>query len=324
MFILDGSGPFGATPYSSSVFQDIVSEINSSVLVVDGLRTFFQQDQRLVRAVEDVSFSIPEEGLFGIAGESGSGKTQTALAIAGLVRGTPGVIEGDIWVDRTNVLSGLESFCSVEHREEGVQIWKDVSGWRHHRERQMETVRGSIVSMVFQEPKGSLSPYFTVGEQARETVSVHFGASAADDYQDRVHPLLEQMGFRDPGRVLDSYPHELSGGQCQRVMLALSLVADPDLLIADEPTTLLDAITEEQVLELFGSLVREKNLALLLITHDLGVMTRLVDQVAIMQNGTIVEQGTVSEIMDGALADRHSHTRELRRAAERTGALVRE
>jgi len=301
-----------------------VSEKNSSVVVVDGLRTFFQQNQRLVRAVDDVSFSIPEEGLFGLAGESGSGKTQTALAISGLVQGTPGVIEGDIWVDGTNILSGLESFCSVQHEGGGVQIRKDVSRWRKHRERRMETIRGSVVSMVFQEPKGSLSPYFTVGEQARETVSVHFGASAADTYQERVHPLLEQMGFRDPGRVLDSYPHELSGGQCQRVMLALSLVSDPDLLIADEPTTLLDAITEERVLELFGALVREQDLALLLITHDLGVMTRLVDRVAIMQKGTVVEQGTVSEIMDGALTDRHSHTCELRRAAERTGVLVRE
>lgn len=296
---------------------------DSHILTVDGLKTYFQQRQRFVRAVDGVSFQIFREGLFGIAGESGSGKTQTALAVAGLVEGTPGVVGGDIWIDGKNILGQLGHFTSVEVGDNGVRVWKDIVNWRRHREQQLQEVRGNVVSMVFQEPKGSLSPYFTVGQQARETVAGHFGRSEADTYRGRIRPLLKQMDFQSPDRILESYPHELSGGQCQRAMLALSLVSDPDLLIADEPTTLLDAITEERVLELLGSLVRDRELALLLITHDLGVMARLVDRVAIMQHGRIVERGSVSEIMSGPLDQRHSHTRELRRAAERAGVLLR-
>lgn len=301
-----------------------MSTDNSHILCVDGLKTYFYQRQRFVRAVDGVSFQVPREGLFGIAGESGSGKTQTALAVAGLVEGTPGVVEGDIWVDGKNILDQLGHFTSIEDGDNGVRVWKDIVNWRRHREQKLQEVRGNIISMVFQEPKGSLSPYFTVGQQARETVVGHFGRSEADTYRERIRPLLKQMDFQSPDRILESYPHELSGGQCQRAMLALSLVSDPDLLIADEPTTLLDSITEERVLELLGSLVRDRELALLLITHDLGVMSRLVERVAIMQNGRIVERGPVSEIMTGSLDQRHSHTRELRRAAERAGVLLRE
>lgn len=294
------------------------------VVVVDKLSIYFYQEQQFVRAVEDASFRIPEEGRFGLAGESGSGKTQTALAVAGLVEGTPGVVDGDIWIDGTNTLGELGAHCSVDRRDNGVCVQKDVQQWRREREEVMKGLRGRVVSMVFQEPKGALSPYYTIGEQARETVEAHFGPAAASTYEERVRPLLTQMEFQDPERILDSYPHELSGGQSQRAMLALALLSDPELLIADEPTTLLDAITERRVLELFASLLEEQDLALLLITHDLGVMTHLVDEVAIMQHGRIVEQGAVSTIMDGPLEDRHPHTRELRQAAERTGVLVYE
>jgi len=294
------------------------------VVVVDRLSIYFYQEQQFVRAVEDASFRIPEGGRFGLAGESGSGKTQTALAVAGLVEGTPGVVDGDIWIDGTNTLDELGAYCSVDRRDSGMSVQKDVQRWRREREEVMKGLRGRVVSMVFQEPKGALSPYYTIGEQARETVEAHFGAAAASTYEERVCPLLTQMEFQDPERILDSYPHELSGGQSQRAMLALALLSDPELLIADEPTTLLDAITERRVLELFASLLEEQNLALLLITHDLGVMTHLVDEVAVMQHGRIVEQGAVSTIMDGSLEDRHPHTRELRQAAERTGVLVYE
>jgi ABC-type dipeptide/oligopeptide/nickel transport system ATPase component len=292
------------------------------VVVVDGLSTYFYQEQQFVRAVEDVSFRIPEGGRFGLAGESGSGKTQTALAIAGLVEGVPGVVEGNLWIGGTNTLAELGTYCTVDRPEGDIRVRKDVQRWQRHREDVMSDLRGTVVSMVFQEPKGSLSPYYTIGEQARETVNAHFGPAAASTYEERVRPLLTQMEFQDPGRILASYPHELSGGQSQRAMLALALLSDPELLIADEPTTLLDAITERRVLELFTSLLEEQDLALLLITHDLGIMTYLVDEVAIMQDGRIVEQGAVSSIMNGTLDDRHSHTRELRQAAERTGVLV--
>jgi len=262
-----------------------MADANDHILAVDGLSTYFQQGRQFVRAVQDVSFNVPTGGRFGLAGESGSGKTQVALAIMGLVDGTPGVVQGDVWIDGTNTLDQLDTFCSVDGNGTGTRVRKDVSGWRTHREERMEDVRGRLVNMVFQKPKGSLSPYFTVGEQVRETVRVHFGAEAASKYKERAYPLLEQMEFQNPDQILSSYPHELSGGQSQRVMLALSLLSEPDLLIADEPTTLLDAITEHQVLELLASLLWEREFALLLITHDLGTMTRLVDEVAVMKEG---------------------------------------
>lgn len=298
-----------------------MSAQGSDVVVVEGLTTYFHQDQQFVRAVEDISFRIPRGGRFGLVGESGSGKTQTALALAGLVEGMPGVIEGDIWIEGTNILSELGTYCRANRNGDGAHVEKDVQRWRRHRKNVMADIRGTVVSMVFQEPKGSLSPYFTVGEQARETVKAHFGPAAASTYEERVRPLLTQMEFQEPGRILSSYPHELSGGQSQRVMLTLALLSDPELLIADEPTTLLDAITERRVLELFASLLDEQDLALLLITHDLGIMSHLVDEVAIMQHGEIVEQGAVPTMMEGRLEDRHAHTRELRQAAERTGVL---
>jgi len=301
-----------------------MSTEEDDAVVVEGLTTYFHQEQQFVRAVENASFRIPAGGRFGLAGESGSGKTQTALALAGLVEGVPGVVEGNIWIDGTNTLAELEAYCTVDREDDGIRVQKDVQRWRREREEVMKDLRGTVVSMVFQEPKGSLSPYYTIGEQARETVKLHFGTAAASTYEERVRPLLTQMEFQDPGRILSSYPHELSGGQSQRAMLALALLSDPELLIADEPTTLLDAITERRVLELFASLLEEQDLALLLITHDLGVMTHLVDEVAIMQHGEIVEKGAVSTIMGGPLKDRHPHTRELRQAAERTGVLVYE
>jgi ABC-type dipeptide/oligopeptide/nickel transport system ATPase component len=295
---------------------------NRDVLVVDGLKTYFHQDRQFVRAVDDVSFRVEQGGLFGLAGESGSGKTQTALSVAGLVGGTPGVVAGDVWINGTNVLDELETYCSVDDTQGGLRIRKDVQRWRTHREERMASLRGSTIGMVFQEPRGSLSPYFTVGEQAKETVATHFGPDAATTYEERVRPLLKRMEFGEPGRILSSYPHELSGGQSQRVMLTLALLTEPEMLIADEPTTALDAITERHVLDLFVSVIEERSLALLLITHDLGVMARLVNDVAIMRHGKIVEQGPVSRVMNGALGERHPYTRQLREAAERSGVLI--
>lgn len=296
----------------------------ADIVAVEGLCTYFFNDQTFVRAVDEVSFQVPRSGRFGLAGESGSGKTQTALAIAGLVQGRPGVVAGRIRINGVDVLAALKKYCEVEQGASGLTVRKDLQKWRTHRDQQMAAFRGSVVSMVFQEPKRSLSPYFTVGAQASEIVDVHFGKEAAGNYQERVYPLLKKMEFRNPDRILSSYPHELSGGQSQRVMLALALLSEPALLIADEPTTLLDAVTERHVLDLLDAIVEERDIALLLITHDLGVMAEMVDRVAVMRHGRIVEQDATETLMNGSLDDRHPYTRQLRRAAERAGMLIAE
>jgi peptide/nickel transport system ATP-binding protein len=292
------------------------------ILTIGGLRTYFHDGQSFVRAVDGISFQIDRGERFGLAGESGSGKTQTALSISGLVQGTPGIIGGNIWIGGENTLRNLSAYCTVEEDDGHICIQKNMRQWRKEQERRMASVRGNVVSMVFQEPRRSLSPYFTIGEQAREVVAAHFGSNAANSYEERIRPLLRQMEFRPPDRILSSYPHELSGGQSQRVMLALALLSEPSLLIADEPTTLLDAITERNILELLDEVVRDQNIALLLITHDLGIMSQFVNRIAIMRGGKIIEKGATSDLLDGPTDDLHPYTRRIRRAARRSGMIL--
>ncbi len=291
---------------------------NQPALSVRDLRTYYHTDAGFVRAVDGVSFEVPPGGSVGIAGESGSGKTQTALSILGLIDDVPGIVDGQVWVDGENLLDGLGDFCFWEEKAEGVTITKDIERWRARHHRQLARVRGEKISMVFQEPKRSLIPYFTVGEHLRETMAARDGNDAARAYEEPALDLLKKLQFEDPRRVFGSYPHELSGGESQRVMLGLALLGRPHLLIADEPTSLLDAITERRVLETLTTLVQEMNLALLLIAHDLALVRVMVDQVAVMFAGKIVEWGPAAEIIQPTNERGHPYTQALLRAVPNT------
>ncbi len=288
--------------------------MNPPILSVRNLRTYYHTDAGFVRAVDGVSFEVPPGGSVGIAGESGSGKTQTALSILGLIDDVPGIVDGQVWVDGENLLDGLGDFCFWEEKAEGVTITKDIERWRARHHRRLARVRGEKISMVFQEPKSSLIPYFTVGEHLRETMAARDGNDAARAYEEPALDLLKKLQFEDPRRVLGSYPHELSGGESQRVILGLALLGRPHLLIADEPTSLLDAITERRVLETLKTLVQEMNLALLLIAHDLALLRVMVDQVAVMFAGKIVEWGPATEIIQPTNERGHPYTQALLRA----------
>jgi ABC-type dipeptide/oligopeptide/nickel transport system ATPase component len=252
----------------------------STLLQVEHLNVNFATQTGEVAAVRDVSFAIPESGTLGLVGESGSGKSATSLAIMRLLppqASTTGKI----------LFSG-EDLLSLPDQA-------------------MRSIRGARISMIFQEPMTALNPVMRVGDQVSEAVLAHHRVSKAEAWQRTVEALRE-VAIPEPERRARDYPHQLSGGQRQRVMIAMALVNHPQLLIADEPTTALDVTIQAQILELLAQLRERHRLAVLFISHDLGVVSRVADQVAVMYAGEIVEMGPVSGIFSSAM---HAYTRGL-------------
>jgi oligopeptide/dipeptide ABC transporter ATP-binding protein len=242
----------------------------SELLRVEGLRTSFQTETGTLRAVDGVDLELRRGRTLGVVGESGSGKSVTALSIMRLVD-PPG------WVDR-------ESTIVFDGRDLGLLS-----------EHQMEAVRGNDISMIFQEPMTSLNPVFKIGDQITEAIRVHerVGARAA---LDRAVEMLELVGIPEARRRVRDYPHQLSGGMRQRVMIAMALSCSPKLLIADEPTTALDVTIQAQILELMKDLRDRLEMSIMLITHDLGVVAEMADDVVVMYAGRVVERGPVVNV----------------------------
>ena len=240
------------------------------LLDVRGLKTQLSLEEGAVLAVDDVSFSIPPGGTLGVVGESGCGKSLTALSVMRLVPEPPGRVVGG----------------QIRFRGEDLLALPEA---------RMRRVRGRHLSMVFQEPMTSLNPVYTVGEQIAEGVRLHQGLSRAAAREHAVE-MLRRVGIPAPEQRVDSYPHQLSGGMRQRVMIAMALACDPKLVIADEPTTALDVTIQAQILELLGRLQAERGMAVLLITHDLGVVAESCDAVVVMYAGRVVEQAAVKAL----------------------------
>ncbi|MDD4281320.1 MAG: ABC transporter ATP-binding protein [Candidatus Methanofastidiosa archaeon] len=255
------------------------------LLDVRDLKTHFFTDDGVVKSVDGVSFSIEKGETFGLVGESGCGKSVTALSIMRLIPSPPGKIIGG----------------SIDF--EGT----DLVGFS---EREMQKIRGNKISMIFQEPMTSLDPVFTIGSELVETIRLHQHLDK-DDAWDKAVEMLELVGIPDPQSRMKKYPHELSGGMRQRVMIAMALACEPSLLIADEPTTALDVTIQAQILTLMEDLKRTFDTAILLITHDLGVVAQHCANVAVMYAGNIVEQGSVYDIFDDP---RHPYTQGLIRS----------
>jgi oligopeptide/dipeptide ABC transporter ATP-binding protein len=240
------------------------------MLEVRDLSTHFRTMDGVVRAVDGVSFDIPAGASVGIVGESGSGKSVTSLSIMRLIE-PPG------WIASGQILFRGQDLASLSERE-------------------MQKVRGDDISMVFQEPMTALNPVYTVGDQVAEVLRVHrdMGRRQA---MERTVDLFKMVGISAPERRVREYPHNLSGGMRQRVMIAMALANEPDLLILDEPTTALDVTIQAQILELVKKLRKEVNTAVLLITHDIGVIAEMSDDVVVMYGGKIMEQGDVNQII---------------------------
>jgi oligopeptide/dipeptide ABC transporter ATP-binding protein len=253
-----------------------------SLLEVQGLTTAFMTGRGEVNAIEDVSFSLSEGEILGIVGESGSGKSVTALSIMGLLPSPP-----------ARIAAGQVRF--------GGKLLTGLS------ERQMQPIRGPGIGMIFQEPMTSLNPVFSIGEQIMETIRAHERLPQAQ-LRARAIAMLDKVGIPAAARRLDDYPHQMSGGQRQRVMIAMALACRPRLLIADEPTTALDVTIQAQILDLLMDLRDEFGMAIIVITHNMGVIAETADRVLVMYAGRVIEEAPVARVFDHP---QHPYTRGL-------------
>ncbi|CCQ98667.1 oligopeptide ABC transporter (ATP-binding protein) [[Clostridium] ultunense Esp] len=242
----------------------------AKLLEVKNLKVSFRQEEKQVNTINGVSFTLNHGETLGIVGESGCGKSVTSLSVMGLLPKENFTIEeGEIWFDGKNLLEMTdEEYCKI---------------------------RGKEIAMIFQEPMTSLNPVFTIGNQLIETIMEHSSLSKKDAFRRGVE-MLKKVGIPRAEEIMSEYPHRLSGGMRQRVMIAMAMVLNPKLLIADEPTTALDVTIQAQILDLMRSLKKELHTAIIMITHDLGVVAEICDRVAVMYAGEIVEEGGIREI----------------------------
>ena len=256
-----------------------------NIMEIDALKTVFFTDNGTVMAVNGVSFEIPKNKIVGVVGESGCGKSVTSLSVMQLVQAPQGqVIDGSIRFNGGETL-GVD--------EAGNQRAYDIAKMPTQ---EMYKIRGKDITMIFQEPMTSLNPVFTIGFQLDEATFIHNSETTKEQAKAHSIELLEKVGISMPEHVYNSYPHELSGGMRQRVMIAMALAGNPKLIIADEPTTALDVTIQAQILELLKDLQKKEGCSIMLITHDLGVIAEMADEVVVMYAGKVIEKGTVRDI----------------------------
>ena len=256
-----------------------MSEAKKALLEVDDLRTYFRSEGEVARAVDGVSYTILEGETLGVVGESGCGKSVTSLSIMRLIPDPPG------WIDGGQIRFRGKNLLEVSEAE-------------------MRRIRGNEIAMIFQEPMTALNPVYTVGNQIVEAVRLHQGLDP-EAARARAVEMLDLVGIPAPEKRVDEYPHQLSGGMRQRVMIAMAMSCDPDLLIADEPTTALDVTVQAQILDLIGELQERTGMSVLLITHDLAVVAENAHHVAVMYAGKVVEYAPVEELYS---RPRHPYT----------------
>ncbi|WP_284928508.1 ABC transporter ATP-binding protein [Candidatus Phytoplasma sp. AldY-WA1] len=253
-----------------------------SLLKIENLHTYFETPKGLVKAVKGISFELKKGKTLGIVGESGSGKSQTAISILKLLNNNSKVhYKGKIFFN-------------------GEEISK-------YNQKQMEKIRGSEIAMIFQDAMSSLNPVFKIKDQIMESLKLHKKISNQEG-EKKIFEILNKVQINDIPRVMNSYPHQLSGGMCQRIMISMALICEPKLLIADEPTTALDVIIQQEILNLINNLKKEIKTSILFITHDLGVISQIVDDVIVMYKGEIVEKGSIQEILT---KPKHDYTKSL-------------
>ncbi|MBN1661400.1 MAG: ABC transporter ATP-binding protein [Anaerolineae bacterium] len=247
---------------------------NNRILDVRGLKTYFYTEDGVVKAVDGVDLYVRRGEVMGLVGESGCGKSVTSFSVMRLV-GVPGkIVDGEILFEGEDLLKVAES--------------------------DMMRIRGERISMIFQQPTSCLNPVFKVGDQISEVLNIHKKIGKEEGRARAVH-LLQTVGIPEPQKRVDSYPHELSGGMAQRVMIAMALACMPELLIADEPTTALDVTIQAQILDLLRNLRAQMNTSIVLITHDLGIVAEMCERVAVMYAGRIVEEADVESLFDAPL-----------------------
>ncbi|MBS4960465.1 MAG: ABC transporter ATP-binding protein [Clostridiales bacterium] len=252
------------------------------VLAIKNLKTYFNQKRGVVRAVDDISLEAYKGEITAIVGESGSGKSVTSMSILNLIEEPGKIQDGKIFLNGRDIML--------------------------LREKELMKIRGKEVSMIFQDPSSAMNPIIKVKKQLIESMRIHDKKTKKRILLDRCDQMLRKVGLRDTHKIMESYPFELSGGMCQRVMIAMALLSKPDLLIADEPTTALDLTIQASILDELVRLKNEEKMAIILITHDLGVVAQTADKVYVMHHGKIMEHGTVFEVFENP---QHSYTKAL-------------
>ena len=253
-----------------------------TILRIRNLRTYFFTRRGIVKAVDGIDFDLLKSECLCLVGESGCGKTVTALSILGLIDSPPGrIVSGEIYYNNLNLLE-----CPPD---------------------QLRRIRGREIAMVFQDAQSALNPVFTTGDQIEEQVKLHLGVNRREA-KEKAISLLKEVGIPTPEKVADYYPHQLSGGMRQRAMIAMSLSCDPQILIADEPTTAVDVTVKAQILDIFSQLKNTRQMSLLFITHELGIVSEIGDRILVMYGGRVVETATVSELLNNP---KHPYTASL-------------
>ena len=286
--------------------EEFLTEMHNpdNILEIDGLHTYFYTEQGVVKAVNGVSYDVPKHSVVGVVGESGCGKSVTSMSVMRLIQGPTG-----------QIADGSIRFQSKDYKRDakGNPV-KDENGELVTEEkiydiakmpiREIHRLRGKQISMIFQEPMTSLNPVFTIGQQLDEVTLIHIPGATKQQAKEKSCEMLKLVGII-PENVYNAFPHELSGGMRQRVMIAMALAAEPRLIIADEPTTALDVTIQAQILELLQNIKNKIDGSILLITHDLGVIAEMADYVVVMYAGKVIEKGTVLEIFQDP---RHPYT----------------
>ena len=259
------------------------------ILQVNNLQTYFKMDSGTLKAVDDVTFSLKRNEIIGVIGESGCGKSVTAHSILRTIQSPGRIVGGEILYREE---SG-EPVDLIQQKPDGKYI---------------RSLRGAKISMIFQEPMASLSPVYTIGAQMVEAITIHQKKKDKAAAKAKCIEMLERVGLSDSKKCFNSYPHQLSGGMCQRAMIALALLNEPEILIADEPTTALDVTVQAQIMDLMKEFQKNLGMSIIYITHDMGVIAEMADSIAVMYLGRIVESGDTREIFKNPM---HPYTRRL-------------
>lgn len=284
-------------------------------LHIENLRCYFYSRPKsaFIRSVDGVDLSIYRGETVGIVGESGSGKSITMLSVMGLINAYPGVISGRVELNTgqgsRDLVTEVDKYVEVQQEDHFVKkIKKDVHAWNKHVERKMKSIRGGEISMIFQNPKAAMNPFETIGKQISEMIRLHTNINNKKEIEEKALYWLERVKIDAPHIRFNSHPYGLSGGLCQRAMVAMALASESKLLIADEPTTGLDATIQSKIMDLLAEIKQDLGLTIILISHDISVISRLSDKVAVMYGGRIMEYGPASSVLQRTLEHKHPYT----------------
>lgn len=289
---------------------------NPFLLRIESLRTYFYSaaKQAFIRSVDGVDLDVEKGTTLGIVGESGSGKSITMLSVMGLIDSHPGVVSGKITLNTSqpiNLLHSLDKHVAFNDSSDIMEIQKSNGAWKRQLEKNMQQIRGKEISMIFQNPKAAMNPFESVGKQISEMISLHTNIKEKNATKEKALSWLERVKIDSPRLRYDNFPHGLSGGMCQRAMIAMALSSEPSLLIADEPTTGLDATIQSKIVELLQEIKSDLGITTVLISHDIGVINKLSDNIAVMYGGRVLETGPAKIVLNKEDGQGHPYTQAL-------------